>query len=110
MEDSLLVLTNMPDAQSAQDLARHLVELRLAACVNILPGVQSVYRWDGAIEEASEVTLLIKTMRGRYAEIEAVIKQRHVYQIPEIIAVSIENGLPAYLDWMAQETKKDINA
>jgi periplasmic divalent cation tolerance protein len=110
MEQALLILTNMPDAQSAHALARKLVELKLAACVNILPGVQSIYRWQGGMEEANEITLLIKTSHVRYAEIESAIKASHPYQVPEIIAVPIVAGLPNYLGWIAQETKKDVNA
>ena len=107
MTPALLVLTNMPDAPSASALAHHLVEQKLAACVNIQTGVQSVYRWQGTIEEASEVSLLIKTSAARYAELEAVIKAAHPYQLPEIIALPITAGLPPYLEWIDQETKKD---
>jgi periplasmic divalent cation tolerance protein len=109
MEQLLLVLTNLPDAASAQAMARALVEQQLAACVNCLPGVKSVYRWQGAIEEADEVTLLIKTAASRYAELEAVIKGSHPYQVPEIIALPLTGGLPAYLSWVVQETKKDVD-
>jgi periplasmic divalent cation tolerance protein len=110
MEQALLVLTNMPDVPSAHALARKLVELKLAACVNILPAVQSVYRWQGEIEEANEITMMIKTTHLRYAEIESTIKENHPYQVPEIIALPIVEGLPDYLGWIAQETKKDVNA
>ena len=109
MSDALLVMTNVPDATNAEALARVLVEGRLAACVNILPGVQSVYQWQGAVEQANEVTLLIKTVQSRYAELEAAIKAAHPYQVPEIVALPIVAGLPAYLHWIAQETKKDVH-
>ncbi|HJU70707.1 MAG TPA: divalent-cation tolerance protein CutA [Paucimonas sp.] len=109
MSQALLVLTNLPDASTAQKLARQLVEQKLAACVNILPAVQSVYRWQGAVEEAVEVTLFIKTMQACYMELQSTILSAHPYQTPEIIAVAIDQGLPAYLDWMAQETKRDIH-
>ncbi|HYD78205.1 MAG TPA: divalent-cation tolerance protein CutA [Paucimonas sp.] len=109
MSDEILVITNVPDAAHAQAIARLLVERRLAACVNILPAVQSVYQWQGAVEEASEVTLLIKTVMARYAELEAAIKGAHPYQVPEIVALPIAAGLPAYLNWIAQETKKDVH-
>ena len=72
--------------------------------------MQSVYQWQGAIEQTNEVTLLIKTVRARYAELEAAIKAMHPYEVPEIIALPIVAGLPAYLDWIAHETKKDVNA
>lgn len=110
MSQALLVLTNMPDASSAHALAHRLVEQKLAACVNILPAIQSVYRWQGAVEEALEVTLFIKTVQQCYAKVQSTILSVHPYQTPEIIAVEINQGLPAYLDWMTQETKKDIHA
>lgn len=109
MHEELVILTNMPDAAAAASLARHLVEQRLAACANCLPGVQSIYRWQGAIEEASEVTIFFKTTRARYADLEPAIRAMHPYQVPEIIAIPIVAGLPAYLDWIAHETKKDRN-
>lgn len=109
MQQTLLVLSNLPDAPSAQALARMLVEQRLAACVNILPAVQSVYRWQGAIEEATETTVLIKTTPARYAELEAAIRGTHPYEVPEIIALPVAAGLPAYLDWVVSETKKDVD-
>jgi periplasmic divalent cation tolerance protein len=102
-------MTNLPDLQSAQIMARMLVEQRLAACANCLPAVKSVYRWQGAVEEADEVTLLIKTAGSRYAELEAAIKGSHPYDVPEIVVVPLTGGLPAYLDWVVQETKKDSN-
>ncbi|MCX8018224.1 MAG: divalent-cation tolerance protein CutA [Rhodocyclaceae bacterium] len=102
--DALLVLTNLPDETSARDLAARLIELRLAACVNLLAPCRSVYRWQGKLEEASEVPLFIKTTAARYAELEAAIRAQHPYELPEIIAVPIANGLPAYLDWVAAET------
>jgi periplasmic divalent cation tolerance protein len=108
--DHLLVMTTLPDEASARALARCLVEQRLAACVNISPAIQSIYRWQGAIEEANEVTLLIKTMRSHYDELEAAIRHAHPYEVPEIIAVPIATGLPAYLEWIEQQTTKDDDA
>jgi periplasmic divalent cation tolerance protein len=109
MKEPLLVITNLGDIPSARILARTLVERRLAACVNMLPGVQSVYRWRDAIEEEAEVMLLIKTTAGRYAELEQTLKALHPYELPEIVALPLGAGLPAYLEWIAQETRKDIN-
>jgi periplasmic divalent cation tolerance protein len=109
MDQSLLVMTNLADGASAQALARALVERRLAACVNLLPAVQSIYRWQGAVEEAAEVTLLIKTTAARYAELEQAIRALHPYELPEVIAVPVSAGLPAYLGWIAQETRKEID-
>ena len=101
---SLLVLTNLPDAASAHALAVLLVEERLAACVNILALARSIFRWDGRISDATEVPLLIKTSRTRYAELEEAILRHHPYELPEIIAVPIELGLPGYLAWVTAET------
>jgi periplasmic divalent cation tolerance protein len=102
---ALLVLTNLPDRASAESLARALVEGRLAACVNILAPCRSVYRWKGEVQQEDEHPVLIKTTRGAYAALEAAIRQAHPYELPEIVAVPIERGLPAYLDWLAEETK-----
>ncbi len=110
MEQAMLVLTNMADAASARSLARTLVERRLAACVNLLPGVQSVYRWQGVVEEAEEVTMLIKTSVDRYDELEQAIRQLHPYTLPEVIAVPVQAGLQPYLNWITQETRKDTHA
>lgn len=101
---SLLVLTSLPDEASARTLAAALVEQRLAACVNILAPCASVYRWRGELETAAEVPLLIKTTRSRYAGLEAAIRARHPYELPEIVAVPVVLGLPGYLDWIAAET------
>ena len=103
----LLVLTNCPDADSAAHLRRELVQARLAACVNQLGTVQSTYRWQGAIEEASEVTLLIKTTRDRYAALEAELRRLHPYSVPEILAIEIEHGWVDYLTWVRTETRAD---
>lgn len=101
---TLLILTNLPDETSARALAEHLVTERLAACVNILPACRSVYRWQGALESAAEVPLLIKTTDVRYPALEAAIQAQHPYELPEIIAVPIARGLNAYLGWIAAET------
>lgn len=102
--ETLLVLTNLPDAEAARRLADHLVGARLAACVNILAPCRSVYRWQGAIEDAAEVPLLIKTTAARYADLEAAIRARHPYELPEIVAVPLAHGLPGYLAWVAAAT------
>jgi len=104
MEDILLVFTNLPDAEAAGKLASHLVEHRLAACVSILAPCHSVYRWRGRVEEAGEVPLLAKTSATRYGALEAAIREHHPYELPEILAVPIGRGLPAYLAWVAAET------
>ena len=102
---SLLVLTNLPDRAAAERLAALLIEQRLAACVNILAPCRSVYRWKGAVQREEEHPMLIKTTAGRYAALEKVLRAGHPYELPEIIAVPIERGLPAYLDWVAAETR-----
>lgn len=96
----ILVVTNLPDSESAFNLARQLVELRLAACVNVLPAVTSFYEWEGKLEQASEHTLVAKTVRARYAEVERAIVERHPYELPEIVALEVADGLPAYLQWV----------
>lgn len=109
MHQALLILTNVPDEATATAIASMLVEKRLSACVNILPGVRAVYRWEGQIEQADEITLLAKTTSDRYAEAEAAIKALHPYDLPEIIAFPVAAGFPPYLKWIAQETSKDVN-
>ena len=102
--ETLLVISNLPDREHAERLAKHLVESRLAACVNILAPCTSVYRWAGALETASEVPVLIKTTAARYPALEMAIKAFHPYELPEIIALPITAGLPSYLDWVNNET------
>ena len=104
--DTLLVISNLPDRASADKLARALVDERLAACVNVLSPCRSVYRWKGAVEDAEEFPVLIKTTRERYPQLEAAIRKNHPYELPEIIAVHVAAGLPAYLDWVASETSR----
>ncbi|MFO1346194.1 MAG: divalent-cation tolerance protein CutA [Rhodocyclaceae bacterium] len=101
----LLVLTNCPDPACAETIAAALVELRLAACVNVLAPCRSVYRWQGKTEAATEVPMLIKTTTERYAAVEAEIRARHPHELPEIVALPIDRGLPAYLQWLADETR-----
>jgi periplasmic divalent cation tolerance protein len=108
--DTLLVFTNLPDETAARELAQLIVEQQLAACVNILAPCRSVYRWQGKVEEATEVPLLIKTTTVRYEALEAAIRQFHPYELPEIVAVPVERGLPAYLHWVASETTVPLTA
>ena len=102
---TLLVLTNLPDRAAAERLADALIEKRVAACVNILAPCRSVYRWKGAVQHEEEHPVLIKTTAERYPALEAAIRAAHPYELPEIIAVPIERGLPAYLAWVDAETK-----
>lgn len=101
---TLLVLTNLPDRGAAERIADLVIEKRLAACVNIL-ACRSVYRWKGAVQHDEEHPLLIKTTAERYPAMEKALRAGHPYELPEIIAVPIEAGLPAYLEWVAAETK-----
>jgi periplasmic divalent cation tolerance protein len=102
--EPILVFTNLPDRAAAMDLARKLVDERLAACVNVLGDCTSVYRWEGRNESVTEVPVLIKTLAQHYARLEQLIKSVHPYELPEIVAVPISSGLPAYLKWVAEET------
>jgi periplasmic divalent cation tolerance protein len=102
--ETLLILTNCPDEESANAIALALVESKLAACVNILPRMQSIYRWQGVVESATEIPLFIKSTVTNYPALEAAIRERHPYDVPEIIALPIQAGLPAYLNWVAAET------
>lgn len=104
MNDLLLVITNLPDAPSAAKLAQHLINKHAAACVNQLAPCTSTYRWQGNIETVTEVPLLIKTTQVAYLRLEKLIREAHPYELPEIIAVSVTAGLPAYLDWIVGET------
>ena len=105
--EGYLVITNLPDRDSAAKLAHVLIERHLAACVNILSPCRSVYRWKDKTEDAEEFPMLIKTTRDRYPELEAAIRAGHPYELPEIIAVSLTGGLPAYLDWVESETRPE---
>lgn len=100
---TLLVLTNLPDRAAADRLADSLIGQHLAACINILAPCRSVYRWEGAVQHDDELPMLIKTTAECYPALEAAIRAGHPYELPEIIAVPIECGLPAYLDWVAAE-------
>ena len=102
--EAILVISNLPDRDSAEKLAALLVEQHLAACVNLLAPCTSVYRWQGKVETANEIPVLIKTTRERYAALESAIRAHHPYELPEIIAVSLSAGLPAYLEWIKTET------
>ena len=103
----IAVLTNLPDSESAFNLARELVRRRVAACVNVLPAATSFYRWQGKSEEASEHPVLVKTTQDRYPDLEAAIRELHPYELPEIIAWPVTAGLAEYLDWVERESRPD---
>lgn len=95
-----VVLTTYPDAQVAEESARFLVESQLAACVNIMPNARSIYRWQGEVVSDNEVVLIIKTRHDCYPALQEALRARHPYQVPEIISLMVETGLPEYLAWI----------
>lgn len=105
MTDALVVITTTETQADAERLAQALVERELAACVQVLPQITSVYRWQGKIEQASEVLLLIKTTRAAYSELETAIRQNHSYQTPEILALPVEAGSTEYLGWLTASVR-----
>jgi periplasmic divalent cation tolerance protein len=100
MTDKRIVLTTSGSQEEADKIARHLVEHRLAACVNVIPQIKSVYRWQGKVESAQEWLLLVKTTAERVAQVRDAIRELHSYELPECIAVAIEDGSAAYLSWI----------
>ena len=96
------MLSTFPDPAQARQIGTALVEKQLAACVNLLPAVESIFHWEGKIDTADEVLAFIKTTAVRYSELEAEIRALHPYQIPEIIAINISAGLPEYLRWISK--------
>ena len=105
--DCRLVLCTCPDQASATGIAEQLVGERLAACVSLVPGLTSIYRWQGAVQRESEVLLLIKTTAARFAELSASLRRLHPYEVPEIIALCVSDGLADYLNWVNTCTQPD---
>ncbi len=105
MTDTKLVLTAAGSKEEARKIARTLVERRLAACINILPQVESIYRWEGEIEDAQEWLLLIKTTGAAFERVRDAIRELHSYDVPECICISIENGSPEYLQWIGDSVE-----
>lgn len=101
-DDVLLVLSTFPDAATARRIGRELVEQRCAACANILPQIESIYWWEKKVENANETMILFKTTADRYGALETTLKQLHPYEVPEIIAFSVAQGLPDYLCWVGE--------
>ncbi len=102
MSDVLVVLVTGPDHATLLALGRQLVGERLAACVNVIEGVASVYRWEGAIEEADEALAIIKTAADRVGELESRVRELHPYDVPEFVALPLRSGSEAYLDWVVR--------
>ena len=103
MTDKIVVLTTCNTEKRALALARHLVERRVAACVNIMPKARSVYRWNDRIENAAEWLLVIKSRRDLYPDLHAEIEKIHTYEVPEVLALQVVDGSEAYLDWIDRE-------
>jgi periplasmic divalent cation tolerance protein len=103
--DCVLVMTTLPADADASVFARTLVETRLAACVNLLPGMDSVYRWEGAVEQERERQLVIKTTRARIAALWERVREVHPYEVPEFIVLPIVDGNDAYLRWVGESTR-----
>lgn len=103
MTDKIVVFSTCGSAEEAEKIARALVSKRLAACVNLLPAMRSIYRWKGAIEDAQEILLVIKSSRALFGEVRAEIEKLHSYEVAEVIATQIVDGSEAYLEWMGRE-------
>jgi periplasmic divalent cation tolerance protein len=95
-----------PDPETATGIARALVEERLAACVNLVPAVRSIYRWEGRVHEESEILLIVKTRAEHAAELEARVRALHPYEVPELLRVTVAGGSAAYLGWVLRETAR----
>lgn len=103
-DDLIVVFITAPALEPAKDIARTLVEERAAACVNILPGIHSVFRWEGEVQSESEVLMVVKTRAGcLHSRLIPLVKQLHPYELPEVIALPITDGLPRYLQWLETE-------
>ena len=103
--EAILIITNFPDKKIASALAEKLIDVHLAACVNVLGECSSVYSWQGKTEMATEIPVFIKTQQQHYDQVEQMIKAMHPYELPEVIIVPVSGGLPAYLQWIADETR-----
>jgi periplasmic divalent cation tolerance protein len=106
METAVVVLCTFPDIEQARQIGAALVERQVAACVNLLPGVESIYRWEGKIERAGEVLAVMKTTR--YADLEAAIRELHPYEVPEIVALTVAAGSANYLKWVEDSCRADV--
>jgi periplasmic divalent cation tolerance protein len=102
MTDKAIVLTTSGSESEAKKIAQELVERQLAACVNIVPRIQSIYRWEGNVESAEEFLLIIKTMRARTAEVQLLIRDLQSYELPEFVVLSVESGTAEYLKWIEE--------
>ena len=104
MTDALLVFTTLPNSDAAVELAKTVVQERLAACANILPAVRSIYQWEGKLQDENEVLVLMKTRQEHFERLKARIIELHPYEVPEVLALPVEHGYAAYLEWIAKGT------
>jgi periplasmic divalent cation tolerance protein len=102
MTDKRIVLTTAASEEEARKIARHLVQRRLAACVNIVPQIASIYRWQDNVEEAREWLLIVKTTAAAFGEVRQTIAELHSYDVPECVCLTVEDGLPTYLEWITE--------
>jgi periplasmic divalent cation tolerance protein len=105
MTDALVVLVTTPSPERAAEIARALVEERLAACGNVVPGLRSIYRWEGKVQDDAEALLVLKTTRGRFEALRDRVLALHPYEVPEVLALPVEGGSAKYLAWIAAETR-----
>ena len=105
MEDAVVALVTAPDEDTAASLARAFVESRLAACVNLVPRIRSIYRWQEKVEDEAEVLMLVKTRRALVAALQARLLELHPYDTPELLVLPVEHGAPGYLAWIAEVTR-----
>ena len=110
MTDKVIVLSTCPSREEAKRIARGLVEERLAACVNVVDGVLSVYQWQGSVHESDEVMLVVKSRRDLLGRLQERLAGMHSYEVPEVMAIPVAEGLPAYIEWMDRELEPSGNS
>jgi periplasmic divalent cation tolerance protein len=110
MTDKVIVFSTCPSRAEAKRIARDLVEARLAACVNIIDGVECIYSWKGKVEESQEVMLVVKSRRDLLGVLQERLASMHSYEVPEAIAIPVVDGLPAYLEWLDREVEPPGNS
>ena len=101
----MFVITTLPNADAAAELAKNVVTERLAACANLIPALRSIYKWQGKVQDENEVMLLLKTREEHLDRLKLRILELHPYEVPEVLAIPVESGYRAYLEWIANETK-----
>lgn len=105
MTEAIVVLVTAPGPEKAAEIARALVEERLAACGNVVPGLRSIYRWEGKVQDDPEALLVLKTTRPRFEALRARVLALHPYEVPEVIALPVEAGSAPYLEWIAAQVR-----